>query len=70
MYKILSFPLKIIYQRLNPENPGGRGSYALEIQMGGGVKEVRKPRWEGGQKMLPSVKEGWIFLNNLFVIEQ
>ena len=38
--------------------------------MGGGVKEVRKPRWEGGQKMLPSMKEGWIFLNNLFVIEQ
>ena len=40
----------------------GGGSYALEIQMGGGgFKVVWKSRWEGGQKMLPSVGGGWIF---------
>ena len=29
---------------------GGGGSYALEIQVGGGVKEVWKSRWKGGVK--------------------
>ena len=26
--------------------------------MGGGLKEVLKSRWEGGQKMLPSIEGG------------
>ena len=51
MYKRLSFPLKIVYRRLNFGNPDGRG-----------VKEIWMSRWEGegerGSKNLPSVGGG------------
>ena len=39
----------------------GGESYALQIQMGGGVKEIWESRWKGGsevKKMLPSVGGG------------
>ena len=40
----------MLWHSKNFGNPGGRGSYALEIHKGGGV-----------QKMLPSMGVVWIF---------
>ena len=41
----------MLWHSKNLGNPGGRGSYVLEIQMGEG----------GAQKMLPSMGVVWIF---------
>ena len=42
----------------NPGGGGGGWPYALEIQMGGGAKEVWKSRWEGGGSKNVAIRWG------------